>query len=83
LKTANPGESDPSVPIAPMQRGGELDAGSQRDLEPATTALSADPSAADNGSAGPRVNPWLFVPVLYILQAMPVTTVQEMFTFTW
>ena len=30
-----------------------------------------------------RINPWLFVPVLYVMQAMPVTTVQEMFTFTW
>jgi len=29
------------------------------------------------------INPWLFVPVLYIMQAMPVTTVQEMFTFVW
>lgn len=29
------------------------------------------------------INPWLFVPVLYIMQAMPVTTVQEMFSFTW
>jgi MFS transporter, PAT family, beta-lactamase induction signal transducer AmpG len=31
----------------------------------------------------PNINPWLFVPVLYILQAMPVTAVQEMFSFTW
>ncbi len=32
---------------------------------------------------GRRINPWLFVPVLYVMQAMPVTVVQEMFSVTW
>jgi PAT family beta-lactamase induction signal transducer AmpG len=30
-----------------------------------------------------RINPWLFVPVLYVMQAMPVTVVQELFSVTW
>jgi PAT family beta-lactamase induction signal transducer AmpG len=33
--------------------------------------------------SNPRINPWLFVPVLYVMQAMPVTVVQEMFSVTW
>jgi PAT family beta-lactamase induction signal transducer AmpG len=30
-----------------------------------------------------KINPWLFVPVLYLMQGMPVTIVQETFTVTW
>lgn len=82
--------SSSSEPIPPSQRGGgELDAGSQRDIEPAESAVIANVDInklpLDRGGQAPfpNVHPWLFVPVLYIMQAMPVTTVQEMFVFTW
>jgi PAT family beta-lactamase induction signal transducer AmpG len=67
-------------------------------LSSSTTQQPIDPASAvtedvgkgalplQNGlppGSGRGINPWLFVPVLYIMQAMPVTTVQEMFSFTW
>ena len=30
-----------------------------------------------------KINPAFFIPVLYVMQGMPVTTVQEMFAVTW
>jgi MFS family permease len=59
-------------------------------LSATTRASSAVTEDVDKGAlplqSGPPtrgINPWLFVPVLYVMQAMPVTTVQEMFSFTW
>jgi PAT family beta-lactamase induction signal transducer AmpG len=73
------------LPIGPSQPDGEIEPGTQRDLEPATSALGGnEPLPLEyHTSRGKRINPWLFVPVLYLMQGMPVTTVQEMFTVTW
>lgn len=30
-----------------------------------------------------RLSPWLFIPILYVMQAMPTTIVQEVFTITY
>jgi PAT family beta-lactamase induction signal transducer AmpG len=77
-------ESTPALPIPPRQVDGEIEPGTQRDLEPATSALGgAEPLPLEGGGRRAGVNPWLFVPVLYLMQGMPVTTVQEMFVVTW
>lgn len=46
--------------------------------EPLTSAQAAEHAVAlDNAQANSLVNPWLFVPALYVMQAIPVTLVQE------
>jgi PAT family beta-lactamase induction signal transducer AmpG len=85
LSTSDPATAaDSAVPVPPRKSADGVDAGTQRDLEPATSSLGVAPSVAlPLEPQTSLASPWLFVPVLYIMQAMPVTTVQEMFAFTW
>jgi PAT family beta-lactamase induction signal transducer AmpG len=79
----SPSAADPDLPIPPRKTADGVDPGTQRDLEPPTSALGVVSAPLPLEPQPSVTNPWLFVPVLYIMQAMPVTTVQEMFSFTW
>lgn len=42
-----------------------------------------EPNESESYQAGGLANPWLFIPVLYFLQAVPVTIVQEVSTIVY
>jgi MFS transporter, PAT family, beta-lactamase induction signal transducer AmpG len=48
-----------------------------------TSPMKQDLPLSHDAPRGGKINPAFFVPVLYVMQGMPVTTVQEMFVVTW
>ncbi len=48
-----------------------------------TSPMTEEKLPLEGAARGTVINPAWFVPVLYVMQGMPVTTVQEMFSVTW